>query len=48
MRSVYILLLEIGLNAVGTARLLPGHIGRMAVLKAYRGHGIGDALLWLQ
>ena len=33
-------------NAVGTARLLPdGHIGRMAVLKAYRGQGIGDALL---
>jgi len=33
-------------NAIGTARLLPdGHIGRMAVLGAFRGQGIGDALL---
>lgn len=32
--------------AVGTARLLPdGHIGRMAVLKAHRGQGIGAAML---
>jgi predicted GNAT family N-acyltransferase len=32
--------------AVGTARLLPdGHIGRMAVLKARRGRGVGAALL---
>jgi predicted GNAT family N-acyltransferase len=32
--------------AVGTARLLPdGHIGRMAVLKAWRGGGIGSAML---
>ncbi|MCB1984576.1 MAG: GNAT family N-acetyltransferase [Burkholderiales bacterium] len=31
---------------VGTARLLPdGHIGRMAVLKAWRGRGIGSAML---
>ena len=31
---------------VGTGRLLPdGHIGRMAVLKAQRGKGIGTALL---
>lgn len=31
---------------VGTARLLPtGQIGRMAVLKEYRGAGIGSALL---
>lgn len=31
---------------VGTARLLPdGHIGRMAVLKARRGEGIGSAML---
>lgn len=30
----------------GTGRLLPdGHIGRMAVLPAWRGHGIGGALL---
>jgi len=31
-----------GSKAVGTARLLPdGHIGRMAVLKEWRGQGIG-------
>lgn len=31
---------------IGTARLLPdGHIGRMAVLKAWRGQGVGSALL---
>jgi predicted GNAT family N-acyltransferase len=31
---------------VGTGRLLPdGHIGRMAVLKAWRGQGAGRALL---
>jgi predicted GNAT family N-acyltransferase len=35
-----------GSQAVGTARLLPdGHIGRMAVLKEFRGKGIGSALL---
>ena len=33
-------------TAVGCARLLPdGHIGRMAVLPAWRGRGIGRALL---
>jgi predicted GNAT family N-acyltransferase len=33
-------------QAIGTGRLLPdGHIGRMAVSKACRGHGIGAALL---
>jgi predicted GNAT family N-acyltransferase len=32
--------------AVGTGRLLPdGHIGRMAVLKSSRGHGVGGAML---
>ncbi|AEJ00678.1 GCN5-related N-acetyltransferase [Nitrosomonas sp. Is79A3] len=31
---------------VGTARLLPdGHIGRMAVLKEWRGNGYGSAML---
>jgi predicted GNAT family N-acyltransferase len=35
-----------GDRAVGTARLLPdGHIGRMAVLKSWRGRGIGRLLL---
>jgi len=33
-------------RCVGTGRLLPdGHIGRMAVLKPWRGQGIGDALM---
>jgi predicted GNAT family N-acyltransferase len=33
-------------KAVGTARLLPdGHIGRMAVLKGWRGRGVGAAML---
>lgn len=33
-------------NAVGTARMLAdGHIGRMAVLKPWRGQGVGSALL---
>ena len=33
-------------QAVGTGRLLPdGHIGRMAVLRAWRGQGVGAALL---
>ena len=33
-------------EGVGTARMLPdGHIGRMAVLPAWRGRGIGTALL---
>ena len=33
-------------TVVGTGRLLPdGHIGRMAVLKRWRGQGVGAALL---
>jgi predicted GNAT family N-acyltransferase len=33
-------------KAVATGRLLPdGHIGRMAVLKDWRGRGIGSAIL---
>ena len=35
-------------RVVGTGRLLPdGHIGRMAVLKQWRGKGIGSAILAL-
>jgi predicted GNAT family N-acyltransferase len=35
-----------GAQAVGTGRLLPdGHIGRMAVLKEWRGRGAGRAML---
>ncbi|HSU77439.1 MAG TPA: GNAT family N-acetyltransferase [Burkholderiales bacterium] len=33
-------------RAIGTGRLLPdGHIGRMAVLKGWRGQGAGKAML---
>lgn len=33
-------------EAIGTGRLLPdGHIGRMAVLKHWRGKGVGSAIL---
>lgn len=33
-------------RAIGTGRLLPdGHIGRMAVLRPWRGRGVGAALL---
>ena len=33
-------------RAIGTGRLLPdGHIGRMAVLKEWRGRGVGRAIL---
>ena len=35
-----------GTRAVATGRLLPdGHIGRMAVLKEFRGKGLGGAVL---
>ena len=35
-----------GQDAIGTGRLLPdGHIGRMAVLKKWRGRGIGGLIL---
>ncbi len=43
--SLHALAIEDG-EAVGTARLLrDGHIGRMAVLKARRGRGVGSRLL---
>jgi predicted GNAT family N-acyltransferase len=33
-------------KAIATGRLLPdGHIGRMAVMKAMRGHGVGGVIL---
>lgn len=35
-----------GDHPIGTARMLPdGHIGRMAVLRPWRGRGVGGALL---
>ena len=44
-RSLHALAVQDG-EAVGTGRLLPdGHIGRMAVLKAWRRHGVGGRLL---
>ena len=37
---------DAGGRVVATGRLLPdGHIGRMAVLPGWRGHGVGAALL---
>jgi len=44
-RCIHALALADG-HAIGTGRLLPdGHIGRMAVLKEWRGRGAGRALL---
>ena len=44
--SEHALALDSGSTAIGTARLLPdGHVGRMAVLRAWRGRGVGAALL---
>jgi predicted GNAT family N-acyltransferase len=44
--SLHALALSTSGEAIGTARLLPdGHIGRMAVLSAWRGQGVGGALL---
>lgn len=46
---LHVLALDSASNPIGTARLLPdGHIGRMAVLREWRGHSVGSALLlWL-
>ena len=44
--SVHALARDASGRALGTGRLLPdGHIGRMAVLAAARGTGVGSALL---
>lgn len=44
--SVHVLALNSDEQPIGTARLLPdGHIGRMAVLKEWRGKGLGSAML---
>ena len=43
---LHILAVDSAGNPIGTARLLPdGHIGRMAVLKEWRGCGVGSTLL---
>jgi predicted GNAT family N-acyltransferase len=45
-RSEHVLAFASDGTAVGTGRLLPdGHIGRMAVLKEWRGKGVGALLL---
>ena len=42
----HVLAIDDGGNPLGTGRLLEdGHIGRMAVLRPWRGHGIGSCLL---
>lgn len=44
--SAHLLVKAIDGAPIGCARLLPdGHIGRMAVLPAWRGHGVGRILL---
>lgn len=44
--SMHVLAFNSDGQPVGTARLLPdGHIGRMAVLKEWRGKGYGSAVL---
>lgn len=45
-RSAHLLARAMDGAPIGCARLRPdGHIGRMAVLPAWRGHGVGRALL---
>lgn len=45
-RSRHVLARDSGGLPIGTARLTPeGRIGRMAVLREWRGHGVGSALL---
>lgn len=44
--AVHFLAVDGNGQAIGCARLLPdGHLGRMAVLPAWRGRGVGRALL---
>lgn len=44
--SMHVLALNSDEQPIGTARLLPnGYIGRMAVLKEWRGEGVGSAML---
>lgn len=46
--SVHVLVSTRGGDPVATGRLLPdGHIGRMAVRRAWRGQGVGGAMLAL-
>ena len=44
--SMHVLALNSDGQPIGTARVLPdGHIGRLSVLKAWRGKGIGSAIM---
>ncbi len=44
--ALHLLATAIDGTPIGCARLLPdGHVGRMAVLPAWRGHGVGRSLL---
>jgi predicted GNAT family N-acyltransferase len=45
-RCEHALAYDVAGNAIGTGRLLPdGHVGRMAVVRAARGQGVGGLLL---
>ena len=45
-QCVHALAFNVSGEVIGTGRLLPdGHVGRMAVLKANRGQGVGAAIL---
>lgn len=44
--SLHVVARDAAGRAIGTGRLLPdGHIGRLAVLAEWRGHGVGVALM---
>jgi predicted GNAT family N-acyltransferase len=46
VQSVHVMAETLNGAPIGTARMLPdGHIGRMAVLKPWRGQGVGRQLL---
>lgn len=46
-QALHLLATDASGDAIGTARLLAnGHIGRMAVLPAWRGRGVGSDLLY--
>jgi len=45
-KAIHVVALDTNDQVIGTARLLnDGHIGRMAVLEAWRNNGIGSAML---
>ena len=45
-QALHLLVTDTDGHAIATARMLPdGHVGRMAVLPAWRGRGIGSSLI---